>query len=76
MNMFLIRRDVEMRKFFEQPPECASPFLEVPDFLKQPPECASPLLWIVGILKNTVITLRVSLFTMEVYCTQCSIHNS
>jgi hypothetical protein len=27
-----IIRDVEMRKFFEQQPENASPFLEVPEF--------------------------------------------
>jgi hypothetical protein len=32
MTKFQIARGVELRKFFEQPPEGASPFLEVPEF--------------------------------------------
>jgi hypothetical protein len=35
MIKFKIIRDVEMRKLFEQPPESASLFLEVPELWKQ-----------------------------------------
>jgi hypothetical protein len=32
MTKFQITRDVEMPEFFEEPPESASPFVEVPEF--------------------------------------------
>lgn len=40
MTKFQITLNVEMRKFFEQPSEIASPFLEVPEFWKQQLESA------------------------------------
>jgi hypothetical protein len=32
MTKFQITRDVEMAKFFDQPPETAAPFFEAPEF--------------------------------------------
>jgi hypothetical protein len=53
MTKFQITFDVEMRKLFEQPPESASPFTEVPQFWKDQPESASPFPYSAGVLKNS-----------------------
>jgi hypothetical protein len=44
MTTFQITLDIETRKFFEQPPESAPPFIEVTLFFEQPPDSAPPFI--------------------------------